>query len=216
MGNQQNKDSSNRAKNRRARREASRVPGKGAGPIPIRAPQGQPAVNSLADLAKAGGGNIPLSVPQLMAKVGTLTVERDFWMSAALNLEQQVNALTGGATVPTPEDVATAETEAAQEEGDIQDISVEKTECPVCQVTLGPEAVHDESCQLQEIEFPNEEEEEGEPEQIGANVPSETPVILNKLTEEEQAVVDEANRIVTLQGEAQAAETAQLEEEPPE
>lgn len=208
----------NRQKARRARREAGRVPGTGAGkPIPIRQ-AGEPAVRSLADLAKAGGGQVPLSIPQLMAQVGSLKVERDFWMNAAVNLEAQVNG--GGMTgIPTP-----AEIEAAEEEddGEIPEISVIVTECPSCAVTLGPEATHAEGCQFQEQAFDPEDEppEEGGgkvgedeyppavgaggPAHIGANVPPSEAV--SELTDEEQAVLAEAARITALQDEAKAGE----------
>ena len=203
MSKQPNQDRSNRAKARRAKREAARVPGAGAGqPIPIRqAPSGQPAANSLADLAKAGG-QVPINIPQLMAKLGVVTTERDFWMNAAVNLEAQVNELTGGIPAPSVEDVAAAE------EGEIQDIpvaGVEQTECPGCGVTLGPEAVHADGCQFQGHEFTEEEEE---PAQIGANVPAETPQ--TGLTEEEQEVVEQA-ALITAQ-----KVRARLQEETPE
>jgi len=200
MSNQPNKDRSNRAKSRRRQREAARVPGKGAGPVPIRAPAGQPAVNSLADLAKAGG-QVPLSIPQLMAQVGTLKVERDFWMNAAVTLEDQVNVLTGGVTSPSVEDVAAAE--GAEE---IQDIPTTLEKCPGCGVTIGPEdefidAVHADDCTFEghiatEGEFaPEEGEEPATP--IGANVPAEAPV--EELTPEEQQVVNEAELILANQ-----------------
>lgn len=211
MSNQPNQDKSNRAKSRRARREAARVPGKGASPVPIRAPTGQPAVTSLAELAKSGG-QVPLSIPQLMSQVGSLKVERDFWMNAAVTLEAQVNTLTGGAVVPSVEDVAAAEEEAEQEEGEIQDIPVEQTECPGCSVALGLEAAHAEGCQFQEHEFT----EEGEATPLGANVPAETQP--TPLTVEQQVVVDEAKEALAQQAayDTEGQKESPLQEESPE
>lgn len=211
MSNQSNQDKSNRAKARRARRQAARVPGKGAGPVPIRAPTGQPAVTSLAELAKSGG-QVPLSIPQLMSQVGTLKVERDFWMNAAVSLEAQVQELLGGGTIPSPEDVADAE-----EEGEIQDISNTVEACPSCNVALSSEAVHAEGCQFQGHEFTEEgepvTEEEGEPAQIGTNVPAET--LPTPLTSEEQAVVDKAKTALQQAEWVDSAEQA-LQEKAPE
>ncbi len=218
MTKQPNTDRGNRAKARRRKRESARVPGAGAGqPVPIRSPEGQPSVTSLADLAKAGGGQVPLSIPQLMAKVGALTVERDFWMNAAVTLEDQVNALTGGVTAPSVADVTAAETEEEDdEEEELQDIPGEVPKCPGCSVTLDPEAVHADGCEGEGHSFDPEDEPE---EETGARVPSDQPASL--LTAEEQAVVDEANRIKALQREPQLqgtheGEPKESEEEAPE
>lgn len=206
MSNQPNKDKSNRAKARRKAREAQRLPGAGAGrPVPIRSPEGQPAVASLAELAKAGG-QVPLNIPQLMSKLGAMTIERDFWMSAAVQLEAQVNMLTGGAAAPSVEEVA------ASEEEEVQDIPTTLEKCPGCSVTLGPEAVHSDNCTFEghistEGEFAPEEDE---PSPIGANVPDES--LPTELSPEEQEVVDEANLIQALQQEAAEESLVSAEE----
>ncbi len=185
MPNQPNKDRSNRGKKRRAEREAARRPGAGQ-PVPIRTPEGQPAVTSLAELAKAGG-QVPLNIPQLMTKLGVAITERDFWMAAAVQLESQVVMLTGGGAVPSIADVADAEEE-------IEDIPTTIDKCPGCDVALGPEdefidAVHAEDCEFEgHIATAGDQAEEAAP--TGTNVPDESPS--SDLTEEEQAVVDEA------------------------
>jgi hypothetical protein len=138
-------------------------------------------MNSLAALAKEGGGQVPLNIPQLMAKVGSLTVERDFWMAAAVQLESQVSTLTGGGTVPSVEDVAATEEE-------IQDIPITPDECPDCAVTLGPDCVHTEGCEFEGAAFASDGEEA--PPSPDPSVPDET--LPSELTVEEQAVVDEA------------------------
>ena len=184
MGQQQNTDKSNRAARRRTKRDAARVPGKGAGvPIPIKR-DSQPAVRSLRDLAKTGGGQVPLSIPQLMVQVGSLKIERDFWMNAAIDLETQVESLTGGRTPPTVEEVAAADAE----EGEIQDIPNVITNCPECAVVLGPEATHAEGCSL--VDFPFDDQNEDEEVEDLVNIPQESPA--NNLTEEEQQVVEAA------------------------
>ena len=212
MSKQPNQDRSNRAKARRRQREASRVPGKGAGnPIPIRTPEGQPAVTSLAELAKAGG-QVPLNIPQLMVKVGALNIERDFWMNAAVTLEAQVNALTGGAAVPSLADIAAADEEEGEEElvdTDGNPVQV----CPGCTVTLLPDAVHAEDCEFEGHistagEFAPEEEEKEAPTPIGANVPPES--LPTELTDDEKVVVAEANRIMALQQESEEDEEESL------
>jgi hypothetical protein len=139
-----------------------------------------------------------------MAKVGALTVERDFWMSAAVQLESQVATLTGGGTVPSVEDVAAAEEE-------IQDIPVTFDECPGCAVSLAPGAAHAEGCEFEGAAFADDEEEPSVP--VGANVPPKT--LPSELTEEEQAVVEEAK---TALQQAEWVETAEqaLQKEAPE
>lgn len=179
MSKQPNTDKSNRAAKRRAKRDATRVPGKGAGvPIPIQR-DSQPGVRSLRELAKTGGGQVPLSIPQLMAQVGSLKIERDFWMNAALSLEEQLENALRGKTPPTAEQLA-----AAEEDEDA--VAVVLTECPECAVVLGLEAVHAEGCSLTNFDFEAQEEEE--PEIV--NIPEEEPA--TALTEEEQSVVAEA------------------------
>jgi hypothetical protein len=145
-----------------------------------------------------------------MAKVGSLTVERDFWMNAAVNLEEQVSTLTGGGAVPSVEDVAAAEEE-------IQDIPVTVTKCPECGVTIGPEdefidAEHAEGCEFEGAAFASDGEEATP--SPDPTVPPET--LLSELTVEEQAVVDEANAALAQQAAADEGRPSPLEEEAPE